>query len=478
MPCAICLSYEHLVEECPIIPTEREMFGDCNTYNSNWRDHPNFSWKPQPPQYQQPTQAPQQASNLEQAMVNLCKVVGDFIEKQEATNARVDQRIDRVESTLNKRMDEMQNDLSQKLDILQDSISRLANLNTVQEKENSHSKPYQNSTRIEKKLKEVFRSEIEAKSVKNRAKTGQKQGVCEISQPLRNQHFAAKPVRSLRPLSAKIFAAAKPILAHECHFAVQEHLFRSYETHCEVKKADFATKVPFRKGFRGCESTFGTRVPFCSTVTLISQLRNGCEIPKREKSQFRSQSSILKSISKLRNHFLAHECHLEALYTHFAAAKWLQNLNTLKSFSSSNYVYNISFQSLGSQKSRASNSAQFGGEMKKLWSFEDKCAKLSENFVAETPFGRVFHSCETNFWHTSAICSIVPFISKLRYSCKITFELQNHFLAHESHFAAPYTHFRAAKSLLSIEMPAKSPPSFEMAAKSPPSFEMAFKLQN
>ncbi|RVW82794.1 hypothetical protein CK203_051201 [Vitis vinifera] len=49
MPCAICLSYEHLVDECPTIPAKREMFGDCNTYNSNWRDHPNFSWKPQPP---------------------------------------------------------------------------------------------------------------------------------------------------------------------------------------------------------------------------------------------------------------------------------------------------------------------------------------------------------------------------------------------------------------------------------------------
>ena len=59
MPCAICLSYEHLVKECPTIPAEREMFGDCNTYNSNWRDHPKFSWKPQPPQYQQPAQAPQ-----------------------------------------------------------------------------------------------------------------------------------------------------------------------------------------------------------------------------------------------------------------------------------------------------------------------------------------------------------------------------------------------------------------------------------
>ena len=42
----------------------------------------------------------------------------------------------------------MQNDLSQKLDILQDSISRLANLNTMQEKENSPSQPYQNSKGI------------------------------------------------------------------------------------------------------------------------------------------------------------------------------------------------------------------------------------------------------------------------------------------------------------------------------------------
>ncbi|RVW70106.1 hypothetical protein CK203_062282 [Vitis vinifera] len=64
MPCAICLSYEHLVEECPIIPAMREMFGDCNTDNSNWRDHPNFSWKPQPPQYKQHVQAFLQASNL------------------------------------------------------------------------------------------------------------------------------------------------------------------------------------------------------------------------------------------------------------------------------------------------------------------------------------------------------------------------------------------------------------------------------
>ncbi|RVW80044.1 hypothetical protein CK203_055808 [Vitis vinifera] len=69
-PCSICQSYEHLVEECPTIPVAREMFGEQanvigqfkpnsnasygNTYNSSWRNHPNFSWKPRAPQYQQP----------------------------------------------------------------------------------------------------------------------------------------------------------------------------------------------------------------------------------------------------------------------------------------------------------------------------------------------------------------------------------------------------------------------------------------
>ena len=103
MLCSIFQSYEHLVEECPTIPAVREMFGDQanvigqfkpnnnasygNTYNSNWRNHPNFSWKPKPPQYKQPAQAPQQALNLEQAIVNLSKVVEDFVGDQKSINA-------------------------------------------------------------------------------------------------------------------------------------------------------------------------------------------------------------------------------------------------------------------------------------------------------------------------------------------------------------------------------------------------------
>ena len=119
MPCSICQSYEHLVEECPTILAVREMFGDQanvigqfkpnnnasygNTDNANWRNHPNFSWKTKPPQ---------QASNLKQAIVNLSKVIGDFMGDQKSINAQLNQRIDNVESTLNKRMDGIQNDLS------------------------------------------------------------------------------------------------------------------------------------------------------------------------------------------------------------------------------------------------------------------------------------------------------------------------------------------------------------------------------
>ncbi|KAL6318257.1 hypothetical protein AAG906_035800 [Vitis piasezkii] len=88
MPCTICQSCDHVVDECPTMPAVREMLGDQvnvvgqfrpnntasygNTYNSSWRNHPNFSWKPRPPPYQPQgqTQAPQQPSSMEQAIVN------------------------------------------------------------------------------------------------------------------------------------------------------------------------------------------------------------------------------------------------------------------------------------------------------------------------------------------------------------------------------------------------------------------------
>ncbi|RVW16849.1 hypothetical protein CK203_098152 [Vitis vinifera] len=98
MPCTICQSCDHVVDECPTMPAVREMLGDqvmlwgnlgltqCtygNTYNSSWRNHPNFSWKPRPPPYQPQgqTQAPQQPSSVEQAIANLVKSKGPLIKE-------------------------------------------------------------------------------------------------------------------------------------------------------------------------------------------------------------------------------------------------------------------------------------------------------------------------------------------------------------------------------------------------------------
>ena len=69
-PCFICQSTEHLGEQCPTIPTMREMLVEQanvvgqfkpstnaqygNTYNPSWRNHPNVSWKPKHPQYAPP----------------------------------------------------------------------------------------------------------------------------------------------------------------------------------------------------------------------------------------------------------------------------------------------------------------------------------------------------------------------------------------------------------------------------------------
>ncbi|RVW11722.1 hypothetical protein CK203_110112 [Vitis vinifera] len=93
----------------------------------------------------QPNQANSQGqSSVEQALISLSKVMGDFVSEQKSINSQLNQKIDNVESTLNKKIDGMHNELSQKIDNIQYSISRLTNLNTVNEKGKFPSQPHQN----------------------------------------------------------------------------------------------------------------------------------------------------------------------------------------------------------------------------------------------------------------------------------------------------------------------------------------------
>ena len=116
-----------------------------NTYNSNLKNHPNLSWKPNPPAYVPPgskqqfgfssqPKPPSSTSPAEQAILNLSKVVGNFVEEQKGINVQLAQRIDTVESTLNKIIDGLESNLNQKIDNLQYSITKINNILEVQER--------------------------------------------------------------------------------------------------------------------------------------------------------------------------------------------------------------------------------------------------------------------------------------------------------------------------------------------------------
>ena len=78
-PCFICQSVEHQGENCLIVPSVRDMMAEHanvvgqykpptnapygNTYNPNWRNHPNLSWKLKPPPYVPPAAQQQQGSS-------------------------------------------------------------------------------------------------------------------------------------------------------------------------------------------------------------------------------------------------------------------------------------------------------------------------------------------------------------------------------------------------------------------------------
>ena len=90
-----------------------------NTYNPNWKNHSTLPWTPKPLAYVPPgaqqqfgsTSTQQQplplSSPVEQAILNLSKVVGTFEEEQKMLNVQTNQKIEIVESSLNRKLDSM-----------------------------------------------------------------------------------------------------------------------------------------------------------------------------------------------------------------------------------------------------------------------------------------------------------------------------------------------------------------------------------
>ena len=64
---------------------------------------------------------PTQFSPVEQAILNLSKVVGTFVEEQKILNVQTSQKIEAIEGSLNRKLDNMHSEISklsnQQLDI-------------------------------------------------------------------------------------------------------------------------------------------------------------------------------------------------------------------------------------------------------------------------------------------------------------------------------------------------------------------------
>ena len=91
-----CQEHAHILNQNK--PPTNAPYG--HTYNPNWRNNPNLSWKQKPPSYI-PTGAQQQfgstsaqqqlpppTSPIKQAILNLSKVVGTFVEEQKVLNVQ------------------------------------------------------------------------------------------------------------------------------------------------------------------------------------------------------------------------------------------------------------------------------------------------------------------------------------------------------------------------------------------------------
>ena len=95
-----------------------------NSYSHNWTNYPNITGKPKPPAYIpsaekhqfSSTSTAQQMSPLsspvEQAILNLSKVVGTFVEEQKVLSVQTTQKIEAVESSLSRKLDNMHSEIS------------------------------------------------------------------------------------------------------------------------------------------------------------------------------------------------------------------------------------------------------------------------------------------------------------------------------------------------------------------------------
>ena len=117
---------EYLVERNP------RAYMSMREYRDQWMSTPSYSVTPTyaPPPHPQYAswfhpQPPQAISPIEQAILDLTKLVGDAVVEQKEFNAQLSEKIYTEENSLDQRLDGLNNDFEHEWDNLQDSIEDL-----------------------------------------------------------------------------------------------------------------------------------------------------------------------------------------------------------------------------------------------------------------------------------------------------------------------------------------------------------------
>ena len=95
-------------------------------YRDQWMNAPSYMVPPQYTSTPQPPQPPQLISPIEQAILDLTKLMGDAVVEQKKFNAQLRKKIHAVENPLEEKSDGFQSEMGQQFSSLQCSVSKLA----------------------------------------------------------------------------------------------------------------------------------------------------------------------------------------------------------------------------------------------------------------------------------------------------------------------------------------------------------------
>ena len=164
-------------------------------YRDHWMSAPSYMVPPQYISTPQPPQPPQLISPVEQAILDLTKLVGDVVEEQKKINAQLSQKIDTMEKNVNKRIDGFQSEIDkkldiqqidQKLDIQQESILKLTNQLVLQEEE-SPKEECLNGTMVEEHCEQQPQQELIEDFIELSEGLAESSDMCDVVFPRENQ---------------------------------------------------------------------------------------------------------------------------------------------------------------------------------------------------------------------------------------------------------------------------------------------------